>query len=115
MNRNSNKYGKAYAIVGMVMAISFMIFWIGTSAMIGAPFIFPLFGIGMLVMITIQFMGRMNSYKEQENRRKAKEEYYDNVEYTSYTEPKKSLGFCPHCGAKIEHGFKYCPKCGNPL
>ena len=123
MNRDDNKYGKASAIVGMVMAIGFIIFWIGSATMIGAPFIFPLFGIGMLVMVVLRFIGGMKAYKAQEERRNKSEEkrYEEDLlrevqrEYSTYTETKDKQGFCPFCGAKVERNFNYCPKCGNHI
>src|SRR5271166_4128559 len=28
---------------------------------------------------------------------------------------KPLVGHCPKCGERVEKGFHYCPKCGNPL
>ncbi|HET6249931.1 MAG TPA: hypothetical protein VFE47_19735 [Tepidisphaeraceae bacterium] len=60
--------GGAGAIFGLVFASVFIVIWIIASASMGAPFFFPLFGVGMLVMI---FIGVISSLKKTGDYRNA--------------------------------------------
>lgn len=117
-----NGFGVAYVIVFMIIFIGFLLFWIESSLAMGAPLFFPIFGIGVLVLVVLQFLAGIKSHQNMEERRREQSKHVDQPMMNDYANtydesPKQSSrnDFCPFCGAKIQKTFEYCPKCGNHL
>jgi hypothetical protein len=71
-NGNASEPSPAAAIVGGVLAIGFGIFWISTASSMGAPGIFPLFG---LVFIGFVLFGIISSLSKSQGLRSSEEQY----------------------------------------
>lgn len=59
------------AILGGGVAVLFLIFWINKSSEMGAPSVFPLFGIAMLAAVVfgiLRTLGKSNAYAEAERK-----------------------------------------------
>ena len=59
------------AVLGGGAAVVFVIFWIKMSAEMGAPAVFPLFGIAMLIAVVfgiLRTLGKSNAYAEAERK-----------------------------------------------
>lgn len=71
-NGNASEPSPVGAIVGGVLAIGFGIFWISTTSSMGAPGIFPLFG---LVFIGFALFGIISSVNKSQGLRNGEEQY----------------------------------------
>lgn len=61
----------AASVVGLLLVVGFIIYFISSSASMGAPPIFPIFGVGMLVLVTfavIRGMKKATEYREAQER-----------------------------------------------
>ena len=118
--------------VGAVFAAIFGVIWMGAAAGMGAPPIFPLFG---LVFIGMAVAGAVYNFKNAtgKNRYSA----YDIVDEHEEPDPlnqrfggqnsgfsadtfpdtpaSNSFAFCPYCGMELEPDFTFCPRCGKQL
>lgn len=117
------------AIAGVIVAI-FGLFWTATAASMGAPSIFPIFGI---LFIALAVAGVVYNYKNAtgENRMSiyditdAEEEpdpfnkYFGHdgadADYSRDLRDEKDYKFCPYCGEALKKGYIYCPKCGKQI
>ncbi|ADR18760.1 zinc ribbon domain-containing protein [Calditerrivibrio nitroreducens] len=100
-----------------IAAIIFAIFWIIGAVEIGAPFVFPLFGI---VFIIIGIAYARYSYKNAFGEKRFSE--YDIVDESEEDEIIKremndtgALNYCPYCGNPVKESFSFCPKCGKKI
>ena len=111
---------------GAAAAGIFGVIWIVAAVQMGAPAVFPLFG---LVFIGIAVMQAVYHFKNATG----KERYsvVDIVDSNAEPDPLaqrfggeagappadagEAAGFCPYCGAEAEAGFAYCKKCGKRL
>ncbi len=118
------------AIGGIVVAV-FGVFWTIMAASMGAPFIFPLFGI---IFIAMAIVGVVYNYKNATSKNRmsiyditdADEEpdpfnkylVHDRAE-TDYAREVSDQGdnmrFCPYCGGALKKDYAYCPKCGKQI
>ena len=121
------RFNSGQGIIGAVFGIIFAIFWTIMTASVGAPIIFPIFGIGFIVLMVTELIKNVHNFTNK-NRYSA----FDIVDSTEepdpwnekfcsqqtdmdfYTENKESI-YCPYCGAKLAPDFEFCPKCGKKL
>jgi hypothetical protein len=113
--------------VSEIGAAIFGIFWTVTTVKIGAPIIFPAFGILFIVMAVIGII-----YNVKNTAGKNRMSMFDITENGEETDPiekyiKKEgqdkeifnasadVNFCPYCGKKLDQSYSYCPKCGKDL
>ncbi|MDD6045216.1 MAG: zinc ribbon domain-containing protein [Clostridia bacterium] len=110
--------------IGAVIAVVFGIFWTIAAASMGAPAMFPLFGI---LFIIIGIVNAVYHFKNAtgENRYSV----YDITEEGEETDPLNarfgqqqqtyqsgtSVRFCPYCGRNADSDYEFCPGCGKRL
>lgn len=109
--------------IGAVISVVFGIFWTITAASMGAPFMFPLFGI---LFIIIGIVNAVYHYKNAtgENRYSV----YDITEEGEEPDPLNArfgqqqsyqrgttARFCPYCGRNADSDYEFCPGCGKRL
>ncbi len=134
------RYNSGQNLLGSIIGIVFMIFWIDTAIKMGAPIIFPVVGAGMLLMLVSEFYKNLHNIKnknrysefdivdEKEEPDPWNEKYSRDTEgYGGYIQADFENGpyeddseygemiYCPHCGAKLMGDFDYCHKCGKKL
>lgn len=115
----------ALGVWGSVMAAVFGVFWTVMAASMGAPFIFPMFGV--LFIITAVVMGVYN-YRNATGKRRYSafditedgEEPDPLEERFGAAEPRGEarrgdFGYCPYCGAPAETDYAFCRRCGKKL
>lgn len=118
----------AMGVWGAVVAVVFGIFWTWMAASMGAPGIFPLFGV---VFIITGIISGIYNYKNAtgENRYST----FDITEEGEETDPlQRRFGgapieddtrrpqgtggaFCPYCGGATEADHTFCRHCGKKL
>lgn len=113
--------------VGGIFAAIFGIIWMAAAVGMGAPPVFPLFG---LVFIGMAVAGAVYNFKNAtgKNRYSAfdivdEHEEPDplNVRFgadqpASHDEPaSNAFAFCPYCGMELDEDFAFCPRCGKQL
>ena len=121
------RFNSGQGIIGAVLGIIFAIFWTIMTASAGAPIIFPIFGIGFIVLMVTELIKNVHNFTNK-NRYSA----FDIVDSTEESDPwnekfrsqqtdmefstenKESI-YCPYCGAKLAPDFEFCPKCGKKL
>ena len=110
--------------IGSVIGVVFGIIWTIAAASMGAPGIFPLFGI---LFIIIGIVNAVYHFKNAtgENRYSV----YDITEEGEETDPLNasfgqqqqayqggtSVRFCPYCGRDADSDYEFCPGCGKRL
>ena len=121
--------------VGGIAAVIFGIFWTIQASSMGAPGIFPVFGIvfclvgiaGVIYnLVNATGKNRMSTFDvtrddeesdpiaralghEKEPSRKRSRSRFDE-------EPRKYEGdFCPYCGKPVKSDFDFCPACGKDI
>ncbi len=116
----------ALGVWGSVVCVIVGIFWTIMAASMGAPAIFPIFGV--LFIITGIINGLYN-YKNATG--KNRYSTFDITEDGEEIDPlqarfsgeqpidtasrESDAGFCPYCGAPAEAGYAFCRKCGKRL
>lgn len=116
----------AMGAAGSVIAVIFGIFWTIGAASMGAPPLFPLFGVLFVIMGIVQAVYNFKN-ATGENRYSSFDIIEDGEEpdpldqrfgNAPQSAPKPDSGdfrFCPYCGAKLCAEFAYCGKCGKKL
>lgn len=110
--------------MGSVVAVVFGVIWTAMAAAMGAPFFFPLFGVVFIIMGIVQAVyhfknatgkDRFSQWDITENGEESDplNDYFGQQQEP--TESKTGDGFCPYCGAAVEGGYRFCPKCGREL
>ena len=121
------RFNSGQGIIGAVFGIIFAIFWTIMTASVGAPIIFPIFGIGFIVLMVTELIKNVHNFTNK-NRYSAfdivdsteepdpwnKKFHSHQTDMDFYTENKESI-YCPYCGAKLAPDFEFCPKCGKKL
>lgn len=116
----------AMGALSSVIAVIFGIFWTITAASMGAPGLFPLFGVLFVIMGIISAVYNLKN-ATGENRYSS----FDIVEGLEEPDPLNqrfaasqadveapwdgTFRFCPYCGAKLGAEFEFCGKCGKKL
>ena len=127
----SVKRGRAHSMrsgVGGVFAAIFGVIWMIAALSMGAPPIFPLFGlifIGFAVSNAIfdfknaaskQRYSEYDIVEEGEEPDLLNERFGGQNEEESASAPRRDeFAFCPYCGAKLDKGDIYCGKCGKRI
>ena len=138
----SIKPGRGNSAMGVVVGVFvtiFGVFWTITASSMGAPIIFPIFGIGFII---IAGLGVFMNYKNATG--KNRYSVFDITEDGEEIDPlearfgkrksreindiinsiddnkanhidKNKMKFCPYCGESINSEFDYCMSCGKRL
>ena len=121
------RFNSGQGIIGAVFGIIFAIFWTIMAASAGAPIIFPVFGIGFIVLMATELIKNVHNFTNK-NRYSAfdivdsteepdpwNEKFHSQqTDMDSSTENEESI-YCPYCGTKLAADFEFCPKCGKKL
>ena len=126
----------AMSAIGSVFAVVFGIFWTIMSAKMGAPFFFPLIGVGFVCLGVLQTI-----YHYKNATGKNRYSTFDITETNEEPDPlqqrfagverettdaaasrEKTPGdadaaalFCPYCGAQVKGDHVFCRKCGKKV
>ena len=116
---------------GGIIAVIFGIFWTITAASMGAPPIFPLFGVLFIAIAVVNIIynyknaigkNRMSIYditdENEEPDPLNKYIGYDrnDRDYTrEVSDENEYMRFCPYCGEPLKKDYVYCPKCGRHI
>ena len=111
----------AMGAMGSVIAVIFGIFWTIAAASMGAPGIFPLFGVLFVILGIVQAV--YNFKNATGKNRYSSFDIVDDYEEpdplnTRFGEAPQDSGdfrYCPYCGAKLGADFTFCGKCGRKL
>jgi hypothetical protein len=121
--------------IGSAAAVIFGIVWVIAAASMGAPGIFPLFGVIFIVIGIVQAVYHFknatseNRYSafditdENEEPDPLNERFGNNQQAEAYGYQEKAESpapddvgnFCPYCGAPVHAGYEFCRKCGRKL
>lgn len=114
--------------LGSLIAVVAGIFWTIGAVSMGAPIMFPLFGV---LFIGIGVVQTVYNFKNATGEHRYSE--YDIVDSTEESDPLEQRfgyaaqrqqkqvseqqpdGFCPYCGTPVTGEFAFCPKCGKEL
>ena len=116
----------AMGAVGSVIAVVFGIFWTATAASMGAPGLFPLFGVLFVILGIVQAVYHFknaagkNRYSSFDIVEEGEEADPLNARFGTAEEPSSAPGegtfrFCPYCGTRLAEGSVFCCKCGKKL
>jgi len=113
-------------VIGSVIAVVFILIWMGTASSIGAPPLFVCFG---LVGIGIAIINGIYDFRNATGKQRYSE--YDIVDSSEESDPlnerfgqpmqnevntaQDEFAFCPYCGTKREKDHSYCGKCGRKI
>ncbi len=134
----SIKPGRAPSAIGAFASIGaavFGVFWTISSVSIGAPLMFPLFGVFFIVMSILNFVF---NYKNATSKNRFST--FDIVDSTSEPDPLSlitnqnqsdaenkaesvtddsseqiKVNYCPYCGTAVGEDFDFCASCGMSL
>lgn len=115
----------AIGAAGAVIAAIFGIFWTITAVSIGAPAIFPVFGVIFILVGVVQGLYHLKNavgkerFSEFDITDSAEEgDPFDRVVRQSGSEEpgiRRERNFCPFCGAEARPDFAFCENCGKKL
>ncbi len=128
------RYNSAQGVVVSIFGIVFAIVWIVMAVNMGAPIIFPIFGVGFIIVLITELVKNIHNttsenrysefdivdsteepdpWNEKMNNDYGKEQHISNGNISNVISNK--IVYCPYCGFKIANDFEYCPKCGRKL
>lgn len=121
----------AMSAISSIAAAVFGVFWIITAVSMGAPLIFPVFGIIFIVMSIAQAVynyknatskNRFSSFDITDSGEESDpfnerfmEKTNDEVVENKAQALNTVSNFCPYCGAEVQDGFEFCRSCGKKL
>ena len=116
----------AMGTVGSVISVIFGIFWTITAASMGAPGLFPLFGVLFVILGIVQTVYNFknatgkNRYSSFDIVEDSEEPDPLNTRFGDASQSSPASGdgefrFCPYCGAKLGAEFEFCGQCGRKL
>ena len=116
----------AMGAVGSVIVVIFGIFWTITAASMGAPPLFPLFGVLFVILGIVQAVynfknatgeNRYSSFDIVEDGEEPDplDQRFGNAPQSAPNPDSGDFHFCPYCGARLGAEFSYCGKCGKKL
>ncbi len=96
------------------------------AASMGAPIIFPLFGVGFVVLAVVQglysFMNatgkkRFSAFDITSDAEEPDplNERFGGRDLQTPPETGAAAAFCPYCGERAQESYRYCRKCGKEL
>lgn len=118
-------------VIGGIILVIFGLFWTITAANMGAPSIFPLFGV---LFIFVAIASIIYNYKNATSKNRMS--LYDITDAEEEPDPldkylvrdrseldfKREVGdeeeymrFCPYCGESLKKDYAYCPRCGKKI
>ena len=115
----------AMGAAGSIIAVIFGIFWTIAAASMGAPGIFPLFGVLFVILGIVQTVynlknatgkNRYSSFDIVEDGEEPDplDQRFRNAQTTPQPD-SNAFRFCPYCGARLNAEFSFCGKCGKKL
>ena len=123
----------AMGAFGAIIAVIFGIFWTVSTASMGAPAFFPIFGVLFIIIGIVQAVynfknatgkNRYSSFDIVDSQEEPDPwnqrfggEGAEPWETADAPEPPEDGAFryCPYCGAEAGEGFAFCAKCGRKL
>ena len=129
----SIKRGRAPSMMsgfGSLFVSVFGVFWTIAALSLGAPWIFPLFGVCFVaygIFITVynfknatgkQRYSEYDIVDDHEEPDPLNQRYGSSLNDSLFQQDERngtSAAFCPYCGAKTNQDFDFCPKCGKKL
>ena len=109
--------------IASLFAAVFGVFWIFMTMRMGAPVIFPVFGVFFIVMGLVQ--AAYNFANASSKNRFSEFDIVDSKEEPDPMDAGSSAGrseaedgsfrFCPYCGRPLDSTFAFCPECGKKL
>ena len=128
----SVKPGRGPSVMGVwgaVVAVVFGILWTIGAVSMGAPLIFPVFGVlfilmgvgmGLYHLHNVKSKQRFSLFDVTENGEETDplEQRFssDSSEQGTSSPAQASAGYCPYCGAAVEDAdYRYCRGCGKEL
>ena len=120
----------AMGAFGAIIAVIFGIFWTVSTASMGAPAFFPIFGVLFIIIGIVQAV-----YNFKNATGKNRYSSFDIVDSQEEPDPwdqqfggdadapvfrdippaGAELRYCPYCGAKLRADFTFCSQCGRKL
>lgn len=122
----------AMGAVGSVISVIFGIAWTAMAASMGAPAIFPVFGVLFIIIGIVQAI-----YNWKNATGKNRFSAFDITDSTEESDPMQELfgspergersfaererdserrgRFCPYCGAAVQQDYTFCKECGKKL
>ncbi len=114
--------------IGSIVISVFGVVWTIGAAIMGAPFVFPLFGVVFVAMgIGQAFYHHKNAtskerfsiYDITEDEPDPLDRWTERQENKTSTASKSESGgdinYCPYCGVKAAETFSFCKNCGKKL
>lgn len=118
----------AMGFMGSIIAVIFGIFWTIMASNIGAPSIFPLFGVLFIIVGIVQAVyhyknttgkNRYSVYDITEDGEEIDplDQRFGNIANhpKNFSESNSSVKYCPYCGTKANDDYDFCSKCGKKL
>ena len=116
----------AMGAAGSVIVVIFGIFWTIGAASMGAPPLFPLFGVLFVIMGIVQAVynfknatgeNRYSSFDIVEDGEEPDplDQRFGDTRQNDQQPDSGDFRFCPYCGARLGAEFAYCGKCGKKL
>ncbi|NCB52832.1 MAG: zinc ribbon domain-containing protein [Clostridia bacterium] len=113
--------------IGSVAAVIFGVIWTFTAATMGAPALFPLFGVVFIILGIVQAVynfknaagkNRFSTFDitDEGEETDPLNDRFGQPDQEGYTAgPEEPGNFCPYCGAGINFDYAFCRKCGRKL
>ena len=103
-------------LVVTLLFILFGLFFAGTSSRMGAPWIFPVFGVGFTVVALSMFLVGVLGMFAPRNPSNASEQPQDTEQVLNSPErayrSEQETRVCTYCGTRVEQNVHRCPNCG---
>lgn len=109
------KAGKAMTVGTSIFGAVFAVFWCVMAASMGAWFML-IFGIPFAGMMVYRLYVCLQLTKEEQPGKSVRDtDPWDRSVSSTPKSGSAENGYCPYCGAGIQEGFAFCPKCGRRL
>lgn len=117
----------AMGAFGAIIAVIFGIFWTVSTASMGAPAFFPIFGVLFIIIGIVQAVynfknatgkNRYSSFditEDGEEPDPLEQRFSSQRPDSQPPQSAEDAAFCPYCGTKVEGEYEFCPRCGKKL